>query len=139
MGLLHAVVRVTIGAVSEFTLDEDWQLWYDQLEMYFYANEVEASRQPAVFLTLLGKDGYALLHNLLSPTKPHEVTLKVMVATLQKHLQPTPSVISERYKFKDCRQKEGQDVKSFLACLKKAAQYCNFGANLDSALRDQFV
>ena len=96
-----------IGAVSEFTLDEDWQLWYDRLDMYFYSNEVEALRQPAMFLKLLDKDGYALLHNLLFPIKPHEVTLKDMVAPLQKHLQPIPSVILERYKFKECRQKEG--------------------------------
>ena len=130
------VVKGTIGSVSEFCLDDNWQLWYERLQMYFVANEVGKSRIPAVFLTLLGKDGYALLQNLLAPIKPHEVTLEHMVQVLKNHLQPAPSIIAERYKFKECRQIEDQDVKAFLANLKRSSTYCEFGDNLDSALRD---
>ena len=135
----QTIVKGVIGNVCEFSLDEDWDLWYSRLQMYFVANDVEQDKMPPVFLTLLGKDGYALLQNLLSPLKPHEVTLNTMVTTLKSHLQPAPSVIAERYKFKECRQSEGQDVKGFLAKLKKASTHCDFGTSLDSALRDQFV
>ena len=45
--------------------------------MYFVAKEIEESRMPAVFLTLIGKDSYALLQNLLWRTKPYEVTIEL--------------------------------------------------------------
>ncbi|XP_023245552.1 uncharacterized protein K02A2.6-like [Copidosoma floridanum] len=45
----------------------------------------------------------------------------------------------ERYKFKECRQQQGEDVKTYLANLKKLSKECNFGAGLEDYLRDQFV
>ena len=133
------VVRGIIGNVTEFSLDENWELWYERLQMYFLANEIKDFKMAPVFLTLLAKKGYALLQNLLSPRKPYDVTLRDMVSVLKSHLQPAPSIIAERYKFKECKQSEGQDVKTFLANLKQAPRYCDFGTNLDSALRDRFV
>ena len=91
---------------------------------------------PPVFLTLLGKNGYALLQNLLSPKNTHEVTLEYMVSTPRSHLQPDLSVITG---FKECRQNDRQSVKSFLANLKKASTHCDIGESLDSSMRDQFV
>lgn len=131
--------NAAIGRVSEFSLEEDWSQWYERLEFYFLANDIDSERRPAVFLTLLGKDGYALLKNLLAPTRPVEVTLETMVSALKNHLQPATSVIAERFKFKECRQTSGQSVRAYVSVLKKASHYCEFGASLDSSLRDQFV
>ena len=50
-----------------------------------------------------------------------------------------PNEMLERFKFKQCRQKDGHKIKTFFEELKKTSTYCNFGANQNQNLRDQFV
>ena len=56
---------------------------------------------------------------------------------MQEHLQSRSSIIVQRYKFQECKQLEGEDIKTYLAKLKKLLIY--FGEQLKIRLRDQFV
>lgn len=58
---------------------------------------------------------------------------------MKDHVQPAPSVIAERYKFKKCVQGEGDSVNQFCARLKAATTHCHFRGELNNNLRDQFV
>ena len=133
------VVKGTIGSIAEFTLDEDWAMWYERVEQYVLANEVHASKHVSLFLTLLGKEDYALLRNLCTPHVPAQLPLATLANTMKDHLQPAPSIIRERYKFKECKQQVGEDVKRYVANLKRLSTFCEFGNNLENSIRDQFV
>ncbi|XP_018339036.1 PREDICTED: uncharacterized protein LOC108746634 [Trachymyrmex septentrionalis] len=41
--------------------------------------------------------------------------------------------------FSECKQMEGQDIKAYLAKLKKLSAHCQFGEQLEIHIRDQFV
>lgn len=133
------IVTGTVGAIKEFSLQENWTTWKERVEHYFIANKVEEERKVSLFLTLVGSEGYTLLRELCAPASPATKTIQALFETMDNHLQPKPSVIMERCKFKECRQKEGEDVKQYIATLKKLSMYCDFGNNLEDALRDQLV
>ena len=135
----NTIINGTIGSINEYSLEEDWSLWVEPLEQYYLANEVPQHKQVPLLLTLLGKDAYALLRNLCSPTKPSDLPLKRLIEILKNHLQPAPSIVMERYKFKMCTQQAGEDVKTYVANLKKLTTHCEFGTGLEDSLRDQFV
>lgn len=67
------------------------------------------------------------------------LTMERLAEIMQNHLQPQPSVISQCYKFKKCKQIAGEDIKMYLAKLKKLSAHCHFGKQLESHIRDQFV
>lgn len=58
---------------------------------------------------------------------------------MKNHIHPAPNVILERFKFKQCKQGHGEDIKSFMENLKKSSLHCNFGVNQSEIMRDQFV
>lgn len=129
-----------LGTIKEFSLTEDWQMWTERLEQYFVANSISDKKQKvAVLLTLIGSEAYDLLRSLCTPTKPAEKSFEELTEVMKNHLQPKPSEIAERYKFKECGQKEGEDVKVFVAELKKLTTYCNLAENLEEHIIDQFV
>ncbi|XP_058810508.1 uncharacterized protein LOC131675514 [Phymastichus coffea] len=103
------------------------------------ANEVKDEKKVPLLITFLGNKGYALLRELCTPDKPASKNYAALTETLKNHLKPESSEISERYAFKKCRQKEGEDIKTFVANLKKLSVNCNFGTELKTHLRDQFV
>lgn len=88
---------------------------------------------------MVGETAYELMVNLCSPKKPAEMTFKEVVEVMGKHLEPTPSVLAERFRFRQYRQVKGQTVAQYVAELKKMARFCGFEATLDENMRDQFV
>lgn len=129
----------TIGTVREFTLNEDFELWFEQFKEYVSANNTPEGRSVSVFLTLMGLDGYKLLRNLCVPAKPKNKSLTKLVTLIKYHLKPKPNVISERFKFKQRKQNLGESISTFLATLKQLSLNCEFGDNLAHNLRDQLV
>lgn len=129
----------TIGCMREFILTEDFEVWYEQFQEYIAANNISMDRSVPLFLTLLGTDGYKLIRNLCVPCKPREKTLIELVTLIQNHLNPKPNVISERFKFKQRKQKQDESISMFVAALKQISLNCEFGGNLNNSLRDQLV
>ncbi|XP_014208233.1 uncharacterized protein LOC106639237 [Copidosoma floridanum] len=135
---VETIVKGTIGSLPEFSIEENWSLWFERFEQYCVANKVNANKQVSLFLTLLEKEAYGLLRNLCAPRLPAELSLRELATTMKNHLQPTPCVIMKRYKFKECRQRQDQGVKSFVAELKSLSTFCEF-ETLENSLRNQFV
>lgn len=100
---------------------------------------MQENKKASLFLTLLGGEGYAILRNLRAPDFPSSKTFTQLAAIMKDHMEPTQNEILERYKFRQCVQRETKEVKAFVEEIKKASTYCNFGANLQDAMRDQFV
>ncbi|XP_028172908.1 uncharacterized protein LOC114361890 [Ostrinia furnacalis] len=107
--------------------------------MYFLVNNVDDKLQLPTLISIVGEAAYELMVNLCSPKKPAEKTYKEVVELMSTHLQPTPSMLAERFKFRQYRQCEGQSIAQFVEQLKKLSRFCDFGTELDSNMRDQFV
>lgn len=129
----------TIGSMREFTLKEDFQLWFEQFEEYVAANLIPEGRSVALFLTLMGEEGYKLVRNLCFPQKPRDKSLNELVTLIKGNLNPKPNTIAERYKFKKRTQRSNESITMFLAELKQLSLYCDFGDTLNNNFRDQFV
>ena len=93
----------------------------------------------AVLLTAIGSDTYALLRSLLAPTKPRDKTFQDLTDTLQRHFDPKPLVIAERFHFHRRDQAEGESVSEYLAELRRLATHCEFEQYLEQVLRDRLV
>ena len=129
-----------IGKIETFDeTNDDWNAYVERIKQYFIANEIKDNKQVAVMLSLMGNKTYGLLRNLAAPAKPSSLYFKTIVETLQKHLSPRPLLIAERFRFHKRNQLEGETVSSYLAELKKLSLYCEFGTNLNDALRDRLV
>ena len=136
-----ATSTAVLGQVEAFKLGtDDWEQYTERLEQYFVANGItDGARKRAVLITVMGGKAYALLSDLLAPTKPADKTYTELVEVLKAHLKPKPVIIAERFHFHQRQQKEGEDVATYMATLRRLADRCEFGAHLDDALRDRFV
>ena len=131
----------THGTIGEFqNAQESWQSHVERLQQYFVTNDVKtADKQRAVLLSAVGGQTYELIRNLLAPTKPMEVTFAEIVDAVEKYVQPRPSIIVERFNFHSRARRQGEDVSTYVAELRKLSEHCNFGTVLNDMLLDRLV
>ena len=90
----------TFGRIEEFNSEvESFSAYHERIELFFVANEIPEERQVAVLLSIIGTKNFSLLRDLLSPETPSSKSVKVLLDTLGKHLEPEKVVIAERFKF----------------------------------------
>ena len=129
-----------IGKIEPFDEgQESWTNYQERLEEYFTVNDIADDKKVSALLTLLGGKTYSLLRNLTSPDKPSTKGYADLVKLLKDHLSPKPLVIAERFRFHKRNQREGETVTQYIAELRKLAEFCKFGANLNDSLRDRLV
>ena len=120
--------------------EEPWDRYIDRLSMYFEANDItDPAQKRATLIAEVGPTTYALFCKVLFPSKPTECTFQEINDAMKKHLQPTTSIIIERYKFNTRHRQPGESIEAFVAELRGLAEHCNYGDGLDSMLRDRFV
>lgn len=129
-----------IGSIQEYKQEEeDWNVWIERFGHYIIANGIGEERKKSTLLSMMGTKTYALLRDLCSLDTPASKSYEELLRILKDHFQPEYNTISERYRFKECKQAEGEDIRQFVARIKKASTNCSFGATLEDCLRDQFV
>jgi hypothetical protein len=130
---------MSIGKISEFNVRTDsWKMYVERLEQYFVVNEIKVEKQVPTLITVMGAECYELLVNLCTPDKPTNKTFKQLTDILEQYLQPKPSILSERYKFRH-RKQNNETISEYVAVLKKMSKTCEFGSWLEDSLRDQLV
>ena len=130
-----------LGTLEKFELQTDnWLEYVERIEQYFIANAIDsADKKRGILLTVIGSETYSLLRSLISPAKPADKTFTQLVDVLKSHLNPTPIVMAERFKFYNRVQFPAESLHVYLADLRKMTIYCDFGEFLNDALRDKFV
>ncbi|KAJ0180387.1 hypothetical protein K1T71_003791 [Dendrolimus kikuchii] len=116
-----------------------WSSYADRLQMYFKVNGIKDELKLPTMIAVMGDEVYELLVNLASPRKPSELDYSEATELLRNHLQPSPSVLAERFRFRQRRQNSDENVNNYVAELKRLARTCNFKDSLNENLRDQFV
>ena len=107
-------------------------MYAERVDQFLLANGIEDDkRKVAVLVTVIGQKAYALLRNLLVPTKPHEKKYAELVEEMRNHLKPKLLTIAERFKFNRRKQHEGETIAQYLAQLRKFAESCDYGTKLD--------
>ena len=95
----------------------------------YLANDIDEKHEVPTLLRLISGKMHALLKDLPAPEKPATKPFQQIVSTLQSHLNPKPLEIAERLRFYKRNQLEGENILT----------YCNFGGNLDEALRYRLI
>ena len=106
------------GAVVPFNQDQDdWSEYIERLEHYFAANDVvSAEKQRAILLSAVGPSTYRLIRTLVSVTA-------LVVEKARAHFNPKPSPIVKRYEFNTRSQGENETVATYVAELRKIAEF----------------
>ena len=130
----------TIGSLTEFKPEsEKIEAYLERVQLFFDVNNIKDDKQVAVLLTVIGSSTYALLSNLLAPTKPREKSFEELAETPRRHFEPKPLVIAERFHFHRRNQASGESISEYVAELRRLTTHCEFGNYLEQALRDRFV
>ena len=128
------------GKIESFdATKENWETYVERVEQFFLANDIDDDHKVPTLLSLIGGKTYTLLRDLLAPEKPATKSFQQIVTTLQEHLSPKPLEIGERFRFYKRNQHEEERILSYVAEIRKLATHCNFGGNLNEALRDRLV
>ena len=126
--------------IEEFRPDnETIQAYLERVELYFIASGTKEEAKVPLFLTIVGRENYTLLRDLLAPKKPSAQSLEVLFQTLVSHFEPKKVVIAERFHFHRRNQGPTETVAEYIAELRHLATHCKFGDYLNDALRDRLV
>ncbi len=130
-----------VGALGPFNPSKmQWTSYTERMEEYLLANGVEDDRKKvAIMLSTIGDAAYDLLCDLYDPEKPNMKTFAQLVEKLKEHLQPKPTMISERYRFHQRNQRRGKPIAEYITALRRPAKDCEFGAFLQEAMRDRLA
>ena len=129
------------GFVAAFDpSQDDWGEYVERLEHYFTANDIDSEdKRRAILLNAAGASTYRLIRTLVSPDKVTDVSFANIVGKAKAHFNPKPSPIVKRYEFNTRRQGENETISTYVAELRKIAEYCEYGAVLNDMLRDRLV
>ena len=128
------------GKLGEFHPESDSiKAYLERVSLYFTANDVQNAKKVSVLLSSIGAPTYALLSDLVAPDLPSTKSFKEISETLRHHYEPKRVVIAERFHFHKRDQAAGETITDFDAALRKLAMHCEFGGNLEDALRDRLV
>lgn len=119
---------MAVGKIDTFQLGaEKWSFYAERLEQYFVVNNVKEEMKRPKLITVMGDAGYELLATLCTPVKPATKTFKELVQIMANHLQPKPSILAERYTFRQRKQTPGESIANYVAELRRLSKHCGFG------------
>ena len=142
------------GVLGEFDPSTElFTAYLERLEQFFIANSIgqcsaDASQEViaaadkkkvAVFISVMGKNSYAILRDLCSPDSPKDKSFSQLCDKLKDHYKPKRLEVAETYRFHRCVQEENESVSAYSARLRRYGSTCNFGEFLNRSLRDQFI
>lgn len=116
-----------------------WSRWVERLEMAFDIMQTTNENKQKFLLHYISMDSYNVLCDKLAPEKPQTKTYAEIETLLKTHYEPAPLEIVENYKFHLRKQADGEKVADFVVALRRLSIHCNFGAYLETALRNQLV
>ncbi|XP_026332256.1 uncharacterized protein LOC113239454 [Hyposmocoma kahamanoa] len=130
-----------VGTLGLFDYrSQEWQIFRSRLELFLKVNkEVLKGNEAAVLLTHLSDDTYRLVRNLVHPRKLEDLKFEQLIEALQAHFTPKRSTFADRAKFYEATKFDGESAEDWAARLRGLAVHCEFGAELETLLRDRFV
>ena len=98
----------TLGQLNEFKSEQEkFSVYVERFELYATIDGVTDDKKVPLFLTLLGRTTYGLLHNLFAPDNPKDKAYAEIVEKLKSHFEPAPFIIAHRFHFHRRNQNVG--------------------------------
>ena len=140
---------------EKFTLksenEQDWRFFRQKFELYLMTvglNDKPDEVKAALFL-MHGGDELLRIYNVIDfgasvtaddgSRRDLSKSLDTVLAKVNGHFAPRKLVISFRYRFRCCMQKEEETLDAFITRLKTLVKDCDFSTERDDAIRDQIV
>ena len=128
------------AAVAFDPSNDDWSEYIERLQHYFTANDIlAADKQHAILLNAVGAPTCRLIRTLVSPAKVTKLSFAELVEKAQGHFNPRPSFIVKRFEFNSRCQGPHESIATYVAELRKIAEYCDYKDVLSDMLRDRLV
>ena len=130
----------THGKIGSFNpTNETWSSYSERLQYYFEANEIRDAKKHPTFLSICGPSTFQLLSSLAQPKSLRDHSFTELTELLDKHYDPAPSPIVQRFTFNTRLRRSDESIAEFVAELKSIARHCKFGNVLNDMLRDRLV
>ena len=112
--------------------------YVDRLESYFIAHGgKEDVKKRAILLSESGAAIYKLICSLVATTKPSEVDRQDLLTKVKAHFAPTPSTITQCYKFNTRVHQQGKTVAVYIVKLCALSTHYDYSNMLEDLLRDR--
>lgn len=129
-----------VRTMETYVPGESFEDYLELVENYFELNAL--SEDKFKVMLLINKLGTAASSRVIKAFKPksyREETYENVLKMCKKLFVGSRSTLVERYKFNSRNQKRDETISDYAVELQSAAESCEFGTFLDSALRDRFV
>ena len=126
------VATASFGHIGEFKPDnERFSVYVERFELFLAANGVQDSRKVPLFLTMVGGTTYGLLHHLVAPSNPKDMSYGDIVSKLRAHFEPKPLIIAKRFLFHRRDQKPGESIAESSRTTSPSVGLCFSGRSVD--------
>jgi hypothetical protein len=104
-----------LGQLREFDQQkENITVYFERVALYFETNSIPEEKKVPLLLTVIGAETYGTLRSLFAPSAPREKTFEELQEALQKHFDPKPLVIGQRFQFYRRFQRPNESLAEFL-------------------------
>lgn len=128
---------INLRNFPNFEMEDDFTIFKEMLENAFDVLQIEEAQNSGILIAVLGQKIYKILKNLCSPTIPKTKSYADLIALLSE--RPKVLIYQERRTFYDARQMHGETIMDWHLHIKSLAVDCEFGANLNEIMKDQFI
>ncbi|MEE4247203.1 MAG: reverse transcriptase domain-containing protein, partial [Kangiellaceae bacterium] len=125
--------------LSLYVHGEDIEEYLEMVQCYFDANSTEDNKRVSTLLAYIGPATYKIIRGLTAPDKPVTKKFAALCKLLVDHFAPKPSVCMRCFRFNSRNRTKGESVSDFMADLRRLAQDCEYGNQLNDMLRDRLV
>ena len=89
--------------------------YLERFELYILCRDsMTDEKKTALFLTLIGREGYSTVKNLLHPVSPLKAGYDAIKKALLNHMLPQTFESAERAKFNSLMRKSGETIRAFI-------------------------
>lgn len=134
-----------LKAPSNMKLDgnlaENWAKFKQRFMLYLEASEKINKPDKLKVALLLGTMGEECIeiYNSFKLSEEDANKFSIVLNYFDQYFQPKQNTVIARYKFFNCKQKEGESVDSFVTNLKNLSKDCAFETQEDSLIRDLLI
>lgn len=125
---------------------ENWKLFRQKFLLYLRASgnsKKDIITKTSILLHLIGDDGLRVYNSfVIEPNDDDQdmsMDLDTVLTKFDEHFLPKTNVTMERFIFNSRSQKEGEDIKTYVAELRRLSQTCDFEELCESLIRDRII
>ena len=120
------------------TLGSRWEAWLDEFKLFIAAaNMTDQARNKAAFQLLMRREAREICRTLKKADDSED--LDALYKLMSTHFVGKRSEFTEQHRFHETRKIPDEPIDEYHMRLRRLAQHCNFGNNLETEILRQLV